>query len=98
MDLDEVCRRQQLGEGWFPTLEDVPGKAISMSIHQMLKSKKIICTVPGEKKADAVKKMLEGDISPAVPAAILRNHPDTSLYLDPDAASNLVSPPGLDRA
>ena len=89
VSLDEACRRQQMGEGWFPTLNDVPEKAISMSIKQIMKTKSLICTVPDLRKADAVKKTLEGVISPEIPASIMRNHEATWLYLDKDSASLL---------
>jgi glucosamine-6-phosphate deaminase len=87
--LDEACRRQQMGEGWFPTLENVPRQAISMSINQILKSKAIICTVPDLRKADAVKKTLEGPVTPWIPASVLRGHKKTWLYLDKDSSSLL---------
>lgn len=84
--LDDACRQQQLGEGWFPTFEDVPERAISMSVRQIMKSKTIICTVPDERKAQAVYGTLKDEISPECPATILRNHPDTVLYLDRQSA------------
>ena len=89
VDLDDACRRQQLGEGWFPTLEDVPGQAVSMSVRQILKSRSIICTVPDERKARAVKEAVEGEVSPRCPASVLRTHPDCGLFLDRRAASLL---------
>jgi glucosamine-6-phosphate deaminase len=88
--LDEACRRQQFGEGWFSTLEDVPRTAISMSISRILKSKAIVCTVPDARKAEAVKKSLEGPVTNLVPASALRNHPNTALFLDPPSASLLT--------
>jgi glucosamine-6-phosphate deaminase len=87
--LDEACRRQQMGEGWFKTFEDVPTHAISMSIRQILKSKHIICTVPDQRKAQAVKGAVEGPITPMVPASILQTHDQATIYLDPPAASLL---------
>jgi len=87
--IDEDCRRQQMGEGWFTAIDEVPEKAISMSIKQIMKSKTIICTVPDLRKASAVKKTVEGLISPAIPASILRQHPSVWLYLDKDSASML---------
>ncbi|MGC2195892.1 MAG: glucosamine-6-phosphate deaminase [Terriglobales bacterium] len=87
--LDEACRRQQLGEGWFPTLADVPLRAISMSIRQILKTKKIVCIVPDARKANAVRACFEGEISPLAPASILRTHPDTTAYLDVNSATLL---------
>ena len=94
VELDEACRRQQLGEGWFPTLNDVPRKAISMSIRQIMKSRAIICTVPDERKAEAVRNTVEGDVSPQVPASILQRHEQMTLYLDKPAASLLRQQPG----
>jgi glucosamine-6-phosphate deaminase len=87
--LNEDCRRQQMGEGWFPTINDVPEKAISMSIKQIMKAKAIICCVPDLRKAEAVKKTVEGSISPAIPASIMRQHEAMWLYLDKDSASLL---------
>jgi glucosamine-6-phosphate deaminase len=89
VELDEACRSQQMGEGWFPTLEDVPKKAISMSIKQILKSKAIICTVPDQRKAEAVKAAVEGPVTNLVPASVLQDHPMTGLYLDTASASLL---------
>lgn len=87
--LDEACRRQQFGEGWFPSLDAVPTLAISMSVRQILKSNTIICSVPDERKAAAVKSAVEGTITPQVPASILQQHPRATIYLDPPAASYL---------
>ncbi len=87
--LDEPCRKQQLGEGWFSTFDDVPKQAISMSIKQIMKSRQIIVTVPDERKAKAVKDALEGDISPMIPSSILRKHNTCFMYLDKPAASLL---------
>ena len=89
VNLDEACRRQQLGEGWFPTLEDVPKQAISMSVKQIMKSATIICTVPDERKAEAVFHTLNDPVSPMCPATILREHPEAYLFLDEAAASKL---------
>lgn len=85
--LDEACRRQQLGEGWFPTFDDVPKQAVSMSVCQVMKSAAIICTVPDERKAEAVAASSQGPVTPDVPASILQKHPDCSLFLDQPAAS-----------
>jgi len=90
VNLDEACRRQQFGEGWFKTLEDVPKRAISMSVKQIMKSAHIICIVPERRKAKAVKACLEGEIGPMVPASILRRHPQCLLFLDKEAASLLA--------
>jgi glucosamine-6-phosphate deaminase len=90
VELDEACRRQQLGEGWFPTLEDVPHQAISMSVRQIMKSAAIICTVPDRRKADAVRNAVEGTVTPDVPASILQDHGLCTLFLDEPAASLLM--------
>ena len=84
--LDEVCRSQQVNEGWFSSLSEVPEKAISMSVRQILKSDEIICVVPDARKAPAVKLCFEGEISPMAPASILRDHPNTTVCLDRDSA------------
>ncbi|OPZ19851.1 MAG: Glucosamine-6-phosphate deaminase 1 [candidate division BRC1 bacterium ADurb.BinA364] len=89
VDLDEACRRQQLGEGWFPDYDSVPRRAISMSIRQIMKAGAIVCTVPDSRKADAVRKALEGPISPEAPASILRRHADCRFFLDRFAAQAL---------
>jgi glucosamine-6-phosphate deaminase len=90
VELDEACRTQQVNEGWFPSIPDVPTRAISMSVRQILKSREIIATVPGPQKARAVKACLEGEITPMAPASILRTHPNTTVYLDADSASLLT--------
>jgi glucosamine-6-phosphate deaminase len=88
--LDEDCRKQQLGEGWFATLDDVPQQAITMSIKQILKSKRIVCSVPDSRKAKAIKNSLEGSVSNAHPASILQSHADCVCFLD-KASSALLS-------
>jgi len=87
--LDDACRRQQLGEGWFPTFEDVPKQSISMTIPQILEAKEILAIVPDTRKAAAVKACLEGPISPLAPASVLQNHPDATIYLDEPSAAQL---------
>jgi glucosamine-6-phosphate deaminase len=89
VNLDEACRRQQLGEGWFATLEDVPRRALSMSIRQILKARQIICFVPDARKANAVKACFDGEITPMAPASILRTHANTTVYLDKYSAALL---------
>ena len=89
VNLDEACRRQQVGEGWFSGLDEVPTQAISMSVRQILKSRHIYCMVPDERKAAAVQASIEGPVTPMVPASILQTHVSTHLYLDPAAASRL---------
>jgi glucosamine-6-phosphate deaminase len=94
VNLDEACRRQQVGEAWFADISEVPRQAISMSIRQILKSSEIIAVVPETRKAHAVKLCFEGEISPMAPASILRTHPAATIYLDKDSAS-LLSPATL---
>ena len=89
VDLDEACRRQQLGEGWFPALDDVPTRAISMSIRQIMKSAAIVCTVPDARKARAVKGAVEGRVTPECPSSILQRHAAAALFLDSASASLL---------
>ena len=89
--LDEACRRQQLGEGWFKNLSEVPRQAISMSIRQTLKAQEIIAIVPDARKAKAVAACCEGEISPLAPASILRTHSNTTVYLDKNSAALLTS-------
>jgi glucosamine-6-phosphate deaminase len=86
VNLDEPCRKQQLGEGWFHSLEEVPAQAISMSIHQIMKSGHIICSVPDSRKATAVRNSVEQAISNLYPASILQQHADCNLYLDNESA------------
>ena len=91
VSLDEACRRQQVAEGWFETISDVPDRAISMSIRQILKAQEIICVVPDSRKAAAVQACIEGDIRPLAPASILRSHPNTTIYLDRSSAGLLTA-------
>jgi glucosamine-6-phosphate deaminase len=90
VSLDEACRRQQVGEGWFGTLDEVPARAISMSIRQILRAKRILCIVPDARKAAAVQACLEGPVSPLAPASILRTHPNVTVYLDRASAGRLA--------
>jgi glucosamine-6-phosphate deaminase len=87
--LDEACRRQQVGEGWFASVDDVPRQAISMSVRQILAAREILCVVPDARKAPAVRACVEGEVSPLAPASILRTHAHTTLYLDRDSAALL---------
>jgi glucosamine-6-phosphate deaminase len=89
VELDEACRKQQFGEGWFPAFNDVPKQAISMSCRQIMKSKAIIVSVPDQRKAKAVQGAVEGPLSPNLPSSILQKHEKTTLYLDKDSASML---------
>jgi glucosamine-6-phosphate deaminase len=87
VSLDEACRRQQLREGWFPTFADVPEKAITMSVHRIMQSRRILSAVPHAAKAAAVRATLGGTPSPTLPATILKTHPDMTLFLDLNSAS-----------
>ncbi|TWT92454.1 Glucosamine-6-phosphate deaminase 1 [Botrimarina colliarenosi] len=91
VELDEGCRLQQLNEGWFPSLAQVPRQALTMSIRQIMKSDAVICTVPDARKARAVRAAFEGEVSPDAPASILQKHPHVQVYLDRSAGS-LLSP------
>lgn len=89
VELDEACRRQQVGEGWFADISQVPTRAISMSPRQIMKARGIVAVVPDRRKAKAVKLCLEGEIRPAAPASILRRHPNAAVFLEEDSASLL---------
>jgi glucosamine-6-phosphate deaminase len=89
VELDEACRRQQLGEGWFKSLDEVPRRALSMTVRQVLKAREIICIVPDARKADAIEKCFQGKISPMAPASILRTHSNATIYLDTKSAALL---------
>lgn len=89
VQLDQACRRQQVGEGWFRTIDDVPREAITISIRQLLEARRILCIVPEQRKARAVQACLEGEISPLHPASILRTHPDVTCFFDAQSSSLL---------
>jgi glucosamine-6-phosphate deaminase len=91
VELDEACRRQQLGEGWFKSLDEVPRRAISMTVRQILEAREIICVVPDARKAEAVAMCFEGEITPMEPASILRTHKNATVYLDKSSAALLKS-------
>ena len=88
--LDQACRRQQVGEGWFGSIAEVPSQAISMSVRQILKAREIICVVPDARKARAIHACVEGEVSAMAPASILRTHANTTLFLDCDSAALLA--------
>jgi len=90
VDLDEACKAQQVGEGWFPTLDDVPKKAISISVYEIMQSKVIISAVPYTQKAKAVKDTMESDVTNLIPSTMLKTHQNWSLYLD-EASAALLS-------
>ena len=89
VELDQACREQQHGEGWFETFDDVPKQAISMSVKQIMKSQSIVCTVPDARKAKAVRDAVEGPVTPGVPASILQEHGNTILFLDSESSKEL---------
>lgn len=89
VELDEACRMQQLGEGWFPAFDDVPREALSLTIPAIMNSSVISCFVPDERKSTAVFNTLYGEISTACPASILRGHPNAVLFLDQASASKI---------
>lgn len=91
VSLDEACRQQQVGEGWFTSIDEVPMTAVSMSIRQMLRAREILVIVPDARKAAAVTATLEAPVSPSVPASILRTHPRVTLYLDAASAGGRTS-------
>jgi len=89
VELDETCRRQQMGEGWFESLVKVPTHAISMSIRQIMKIENIVCSVPDLRKAEAVELALDGPVTPDLPASMLQRHQKVKIFLDQQAASGL---------
>ena len=91
VNLDEACRQQQVGEGWFKSIDEVPAQAISMSIRQILRSREILCIVPDQRKAEAVKASVERNVNPMHPASILQTHERVTLYLDHASSSLLRS-------
>ncbi|HIG84772.1 MAG TPA: glucosamine-6-phosphate deaminase [Verrucomicrobia bacterium] len=91
VNLDKNCQQQQLGEGWFKSLDDVPNQAISMSVKQIMKSASIICSVPDKRKSSAVSETVTGEIIPSCPASILQSHSDCNLFLDSQSASAINS-------
>ena len=87
--LDDACRRQQLGEGWFSSFDDVPKEAVSLTVSAIMNCKVISAIVPDKRKAEAVYKTLNAEISTECPATILRIHDDATLFLDENSASML---------
>lgn len=91
VSLDDACRRQQVGEGHFPSMSDVPAKAMTVTCTGLLRAERWICCVPDARKAKAVKAALEGPVSPVCPASLVQRHPDVDVFLDPESAA-LLSP------
>lgn len=90
VEMDEACRMQQVGEGWFPTIGHVPVKAVTLTVPTIMNCKTLCCTVPDERKAEAVYNTLSGEINTTCPASILRKHDDAVLFLDRFAAKNIL--------
>ncbi len=90
--LDETCRRQQVGEGHFASMDEVPAQALSLSVPAILSARVISCVVPDQRKAAAVQCALEGPVTPDCPASALQRHPNTTLFLDAGSASGLQQP------
>jgi len=93
VDLDDACRRQQFGEGWFKSMDEVPRRAISMSVRQIMRSRVLLLTVPDLRKAAATRAAIEGPVQPSCPASIVQRHAHCMIFLDPAAASLLTRPP-----
>jgi glucosamine-6-phosphate deaminase len=89
--LDDVTQRQQVAEGWFAHLEDVPKSAITLTVPALLRAQKIIASVPGARKAEIMRRVVQEPISTNCPATILRTHPDATVYLDAESAAQLDS-------
>lgn len=90
VNLDDRCKRQQVGEGWFATVDDVPKQAISMTVHQIMACESIVTIVPHAVKAEAVSNTLALEVTNSVPATILKTHRDWNLFLDADSAAGFL--------
>jgi glucosamine-6-phosphate deaminase len=90
VSLDETCRQQQVNEGWFQSLTDVPGQAVTLTIPTLLRVPTLILSVPGPRKALIVKRTLEEAISTRCPSTILRTHPDATAFLDRESAAQIL--------
>ena len=90
VELDEACRKQQVGEGWFSAIGDVPERAVTLTVPAIMDCKYICCTVPDERKSDAVSRTLTGEINRICPASVLRRHNNAVLFLDEPAARKLT--------
>ena len=92
VNLNERCKMQQMGEGWFETIDDVPKQAISMTCHQIMQCKKIVSCVPYKVKAEAIENTLKAkDVTNEIPATLLKTHPDMILYIDNDSAAGILN-------
>ncbi len=90
VDLDERCKMQQVGEGWFANIDEVPKQAISMTVYQMMQSECIVSIVPRGVKAEAIKNTLAGEVSNMVPGTMLKTHKDWNLWIDSDSAAGFL--------
>lgn len=92
VNLNETCKQQQLGEGWFASMDEVPKQAVSMTAHQIMQCERIVSCVPYAVKADAVEGTLRAkEVTNLIPATLLKTHPDFILYLDRESAANILS-------
>ncbi len=92
VNLDERCKKQQMGEGWFATIDDVPKQAVSMTCYQIMQCKRIVSCVPYKVKAEAVEKTVKTkETTNLVPSTLLKTHPDFILYADEDSAAGIMS-------
>lgn len=89
VNLNDTCKKQQVGEGWFATVDDVPKQAVSMTVYQILQCEKIVSCVPYAVKADAIKWTLENDATNMIPATMLKGHKDVVIYADEDSFSKV---------
>ena len=91
VEMDETCRKQQVAEGWFPTINHVPEKAVTLTVTAIMDCKVLCCTVPDERKSEAIYNTLSGEINTSCPASILREHDNAVLFLDSFAAKRIIS-------
>ena len=92
VDLNERCKQQQMGEGWFATIDDVPKQAVSMTTYQIMQCKRIVSCVPHAVKAEAIKNTVKAqEVTNMVPATLLKTHPDFILYVDENSASGILA-------
>src|SRR5690606_13320040 len=89
VEMDEVCRKQQVDEGWFPSIGHVPKEAVTLTITAIMSCRVLCCTVPDERKSEAVYNTLSGSIATSCPASILREHDNAVLFLDSFAANKI---------
>ncbi|MFA6948993.1 MAG: glucosamine-6-phosphate deaminase [Eubacteriales bacterium] len=93
--LDDRCKAQQVREGWFDSIAEVPAQAVSMTVRAIMSCRSLVSVVPGAVKADAVRKTLGGAVAPDIPAAILKRHADWALYLDFASAAGFFNDSGI---